>query len=138
MTTEAARLIQVEDTVLHDQWKLGGGGSTFFGQVVSNSEYAAKTEYVRLANGWLSQSAAAIGGKKGTAAELATLERLYVKILSRRDDLVERGVGRISPTGEDDIAQVAQKVIPDGPDLDRVGKYILAGLALVLVIVILK
>jgi hypothetical protein len=135
--SKAAELIAYEDTILHDKWKEGDGGLTLFGQVVTNSEKKAKAEYVQLANAWLTQAAAAIEARAGNAMEISTLQRLYTKILGRRDDLVRQGFGRISPAGEDLVAKVANKITPPS-EWDKYAKYVLIALALLLAIVLLK
>jgi hypothetical protein len=137
--SEAGRLIKVEDTVLHDAWKAGGGGSTLLGQVVTKGEAEGKHKYVALANAWLSEAAAALSSNAGSVEELTTLQRLYVKILSRRDDLVVRGYGRISPTGEDAVAKAARAAVAAAkPPLDDITKRVLVALAILAVIVVLK
>ena len=108
--SEAGTLIEYEDTVLHQAWKAAGGGSTLFGQVVTSAEAAGKTKYVELANPWLTKTASVLSRKAGSPLEIVILSGLYTKILGRRDELVEKGYGRISESGEDLVSKVAKKV----------------------------
>lgn len=139
MMSAAGDLIRYEDTVLHDLWKAGGGGDTFLGSIVTNEERAAKVEYVKLANVWLTRTTAALSSKSGSQAELATLERLFTKILERRDELVAIGYGSPSAAGEDVITQWYNKLAPTSKDgIERSAKWAALGLVALLLIVILK
>lgn len=135
----AASLIQYEDTVLHDQWKAGGGSDTFFGSVVTDAEYAAQVKYVELANPWLTNASNVLSAAAGTQEELATLARLFPKILARRDDLVRKGRGTIPAAGQDAITKKINELVkPAGDGFEKGAKWAAVGLVALLLIVLLK
>jgi hypothetical protein len=132
--SEASDLIEYEDTVLHVAWKATGAGESTLGRIfVTNSEAAATTKYVELANPWLTKATAALNAKAGSAYELAVLQNLYVKILGRRDEFIRLGYGSATPSGEEKIVEAGKKLLAGAADKLDLEKYLRYAVAILVV-----
>ncbi len=122
----AADLIKYEDTVLHLAWKATGGTDGWLSsrfQIVTNAEKAAKEEYVKLSNPWLTKTTAALNSKDGTAYELGVLASLFTKVLGRRDGLIQLGYGSATPTDEEKVVATGERLIAEAAKKLGVEKY---------------